>query len=328
MSVASTRISLLGGGKMKPKAGLEGAVIPTAIIVVVLAACSPAPSGCEPPPQLPTLGGGLLTAPPPNPSAGDAFISAADGMTLVYVPGGTFLMGAKDGDPFSHPSERPAHEVQISPFWIDRTEITNATYAECVAAGACDPPAEDGSYGRARYFTEASCADYPVVHVQWYDAENYCRWAGRRLLTEAEWELAARGTDGRLYPWGSEAPSGDQANFCDGNCPAEDRDESVNDGYAGEAPSEAFPDGASPYGVLNMAGNVWEWVTDWSGVSYYAQSPRVNPTGPESGEAKVLRGGSWLNNAIVVLSSSRNAALPEVEGEAIGFRCGVSDISD
>jgi formylglycine-generating enzyme required for sulfatase activity len=198
-----------------------------------------------------------------------------DGALLVFVPAGEFTMGSDDGNS----DEQPAHTVYLDAFAIDRTEVTNAQYARCVQAGACRPPGSSSSYTRANYFADPRYADHPVIYVSWDDARAYCAWAGRRLPTEAEWEKAARGTDGRTYPWGDEWDAS-KANTSEA-------------GPGDTTPVGAYPQGASPYGALDMAGNVWEWVADWYGEDYYRESPGENPLGPASGTNRVVRGGSW-----------------------------------
>jgi serine/threonine-protein kinase len=253
-------------------------------------------------------------------SAGSMERSQVDGMEMVLVPAGEFMMGSAD-DLAAFPGEVPHHAVYLSSFWIDQTEVTNEMYAACVAAGACDPPESAGSYLRSIYYGHETCADYPVIHVSWFDALAYCAWAGRRLPTEAEWEKAARGTDERTYPWGNDAPSAKRDNFCDRNCPSDDREWGVDDGYTDTAPVGSFPAGASFYNALDMAGNVSEWVADWGDLGYYAISPYENPTGPVTGEARSVRGGSWVSIAQTLRATYRWAAKPELSTDAFGFRC-------
>jgi serine/threonine protein kinase/formylglycine-generating enzyme required for sulfatase activity len=245
-----------------------------------------------------------------------------DGSTLVYVAEGPFWMGATEDDPGGDDA-RPQHEVYLDAFWIDRTEVTNAQYGRCVSAGACDPPALLGSLTREDYYDNAEYGDYPVLHVTWRQAAGYCRWAGKRLPTEAEWEKAARGTDKRLYPWGDEF-DGTRLSFCDANCGADYRDADWDDGYDDTAPVGSYPAGASPYGALDMAGNVREWVADWADTGYYARSPQRNPTGPESGESRVDRGGAASDGKGAALVTYRGYDDPSVAYGDIGFRCALS----
>jgi formylglycine-generating enzyme required for sulfatase activity len=248
--------------------------------------------------------------PVPTLGIGSTQISPADGMTLVYVPAGPFLMGSLATDTSAYPDEVPQHTVTLDAYWIDRTEVTTAQYALCVAAGACKPPRKFTSNSHDHYYNTPTYADFPVIFVDWQDAQNYCQWAGRRLPTEAEWEKAVRGPDGQIYPWGNQAPDGTQVNF--------------NDQLQDVSAVDKYPAGASLYGVLDLAGNVWEWTADWYGSKYYAASPESNPTGPDSGTQKVLRGGSWLYSAEGLRGSYRYAKAPTFFNYEIGFRCAVS----
>jgi serine/threonine-protein kinase len=225
-----------------------------------------------------------------------------DSAIVVFVPAGEFEMGSESGY-----DEQPVHTVTLDDFWIDRTEVTNAMYALCVEAGACEPPRDASSYSRSSYYGDSEFDSYPVIYVSWDDASDYCAWAGRRLPTEAEWEKAARGTDARTYPWGNGAPDESQMNF---NALVGDTSE-----------AGTYPDGASPYGALDMAGNVWEWVADWYDESYYAGSPSENPQGPSSGESRVLRGGSWLVSVLNVRAAFRYWIEPARSLSDFGFRC-------
>jgi formylglycine-generating enzyme required for sulfatase activity len=234
---------------------------------------------------------------------GSTMVSSEDGMIMVYVPGGEFTMGSANGET----EEKPVHRVSLDAFWIDQTEVTNAMYAKCVLADECDQPSSVSSYARESYFGNPDFGNYPVIYVSWADANAYCLWADRRLPTEAEWEKAARGTDRRIYPWGNEAPSRDLLNY---NAMVGDTTE-VDD----------YPNGASLYGALDMAGNVWEWVADWYGGSYYADSRTSNPPGPVSGQERVLRGGSWSDLVYLVRSTGRYRAVPSHTYYNLGFRC-------
>jgi formylglycine-generating enzyme required for sulfatase activity/serine/threonine protein kinase len=234
-------------------------------------------------------------------------ISSVDSMEMVFIPSGEFPMGADDTDPDAGPVEKPQHWLYLSPYWIDRTEITNAMYQQCVKAGDCQPPEKLSSKTRPAYYNDAQYQDYPVVFVSWEDASVYCHWAGQRLPSEAEWEKAARGKDSQLYPWGDAQADFRKANF---------------NSLAGDTTRVGlYPAGASPFGVLDMAGNVAEWVADWYSDGYYAASPYKNPPGPKSGEFRMLRGGSWFNTAHALRTTFRLWNYPTLHSETIGFRC-------
>ncbi len=233
------------------------------------------------------------TAPQDEASIGDTRVRETDGMVMVYVPAGEFLMGSPESD--GGADERPQHAVYLDAYWIDKTEVTNAQYRQCVEAGGCDERLCGGDWG-------FNAPDQPVVCVRWDDAQAYAAWAGGRLPTEAEWEKAAswdekRG-EKRVYPWG-DGFDASRLNSCDTSCDpyywSEFADDTgVDDGYATTAPVGSFPEGASFYGALDMAGNAMEWVADWYSDDYYASSPDRNPQGPSSGGPyRVLRGGSW-----------------------------------
>ncbi|MFB0535442.1 MAG: formylglycine-generating enzyme family protein [Anaerolineae bacterium] len=211
--------------------------------------------------------------------------------------------------------ERPQHTVYLDAYYIDQSEVTNAQYRQCVQARACGRPSDSTYYGNDYY------DQYPVVFVTWYDANDYCRWVGKRLPTEAEWERAARGTDGRIFPWGSSLTKGNRANFCDANCAKRCRCVGVNDGHDVISPAGSYPAGASPYGALDMAGNVWEWVSDWHSFDYYGWSPTRNPQGPNSGEKRVIRGGSCYEFRANLRTAVRNALAPHLGYHDVGFRC-------
>lgn len=273
----------------------------------------------------PTATATATVSPTPAFSAGDTMVAEGDGKVMVFVPDGDFLQGSMAADPEARDVEMPQRTVTLDAFWIDRTETTTAQYQQCVRAGACSPPQDTSSRQHAFYFGNADFAQHPVIWVTWNMADAYCRWSGRRLPTEAEWEKAARGTAGRLFPWGDGLPTSSTANICDANCPYEWADRSLNDGYWDTAPADAFPAGASPYGALNMAGNVWEWVNDFYDPNYYQVAPRANPTGPETAASHVLRGGSWQNTWPFIRTTTRDRETRFPENlYNVGFRCAQS----
>jgi len=206
-------------------------------------------------------------------AAVETWTRPADGMVMVYVPPGEFEMGSGDNqvdyalqlcneyydncERKWFEAEQPVHTVVLGGFWIDQTEVTNAQFAQCMAAGACDQPARSGSFTRDSYYGNSAYDNYPVIYVSWSQALEYCTWAGARLPTEAEWEYAARGPEGRRFPWGDEF-NGLRLNHCDANCEFDWADEAVDDGYADTAPVGSYPAGASWCSALDMAGNVSE----------------------------------------------------------------------
>ncbi len=237
--------------------------------------------------------------------------ASRDGMQLVHVPAGVFWRGSENKEPQSRPDEKPKQAIYLDEFWIDRSEVTNSMYASCVREGFCEMPSQTSSQKNLFYYGREAFNEYPVIFVSWSDADRYCRWAGRRLPSEAEWEKAARGVDGRTYPWGNESASGLLANF----------DYQVGD----TTRTGSYPGGASPYGVLDMAGNVAEWVADWFDPNYYLSAGVINPLGPDQGEFRVQRGGSWLSQAHVIRTAYRLWNYPDSSFEGIGFRCAVSN---
>jgi formylglycine-generating enzyme required for sulfatase activity len=225
---------------------------------------------------------------------------------MVFVPEGEFLMGSPDSDDMASDDEKPQHTVMLDAFWIDRYEVLNAQYAACVRAESCAPPSSTSSSSREMYYGNPEYDAYPVIHVSWEDARRYCEWAGQRLPTQAEWEKAARGTGGQMYPWGNE--------FI--------RDYVNADGVVGDTTAVgAYPQGISPYGALDMSGNVWEWVNDWYDPGYYANSPTDNPPGPSEGEYRVLRGGSYSDGPGSVRAAAHNDYSPDSNNNELGFRC-------
>ncbi|MEE4195927.1 MAG: SUMF1/EgtB/PvdO family nonheme iron enzyme [Anaerolineae bacterium] len=235
---------------------------------------------------------------------GSTMMREKDSMEMVYVPEGTFTMGSDEGED----DEQPVHDVYLDAYWIDKFEVTNAQYAQCVADGICSEPYFLMSNIRSSYYDNAEYVDYPVIYVNWDNAQAYCEWAGGILPTEAQWEKAARGTDGRTYPWGEMEPTCDLANYA---------------GCIGDTTAVgSYPNGASPYGVLDMSGNVLEWLADWYGDDYYKNSSRQNPTGPASGDYRVALGGSWdTEGSYLRLSFRQGLILSYYSYSRNGFRC-------
>jgi serine/threonine-protein kinase len=266
---------------------------------------------------------------------------------MVSVPAGSFWMGGnaqfalklcqKYRDPlisdehvpcqlWMFTDEEPLHSVYLDAYYIDQFEVTNAMYATFLNYHGGEPQVDKWFVPQPEiYITEENGVfqpkegyeDYPAVWVTWYEARLYCEWAGRRLPTEAEWEKAARGTDGRIYPWGNHF-AGLRANFCDRNCTYEWANEAYTDRFEKLAPVGSYPAGASPYGVMDMAGNVKEWVDEEydPGGDPYLSEP-VDPRWPE----KILRGGSWISAVNFLRVSDRFQDAPIWHYEFVGFRC-------
>ena len=250
---------------------------------------------------------------------------------MVRVPGETFVMG-KEGS-----QDAPQHQVTLSPYAIDRTEVTVAAYRACAQAGACTAPHLEEFDGYCTW-AAAGREQHPVNCVDWAQADAFCRWAGKRLPTEAEWEHAARGADGRLYPWGNEPPTAERLNACGRECAGSTwmqatLDASVpmppntpramydgDDGWQTTAPVGSFPADVSPFGVLDMAGNVSEWVADR--FAPYPTDALTDPTGPPAGKARAWRGGGWCDTVLTVARADwRMGSAPDFAVPALGFRC-------
>ncbi|MBA5865179.1 MAG: SUMF1/EgtB/PvdO family nonheme iron enzyme [Nitrospira sp. CR1.3] len=223
---------------------------------------------------------------------------------MVTIPEGEFIMGV-DGTQALE-DERPSHRPWLDAFTIDAHEVTTAQYSAFIMAAGRPAPWQWETVDFSRH------GDRPVIGVDWSDADAYCRWKGRRLPTEAEWEKAARGTDGRLYPWGNQVPTKEFANFALG----------ARFSYSQVLmPVRAYEQGKSPFGLFQMAGNVYEWVQDWYAANYYEVSPARNPQGPDQGQFKVLRGGSWSDLPKYLLTYGRFKLPPETRNSYTGFRC-------
>jgi formylglycine-generating enzyme required for sulfatase activity len=278
-------------------------------IVAALTAIAPTPS----PLPAPTL--------PPTPSP-EPFITDS-GARMLFMPSGLFRMGTDEGEN----DERPSHLIRLDAFFIDETEVTNGQYAQCVAAGVCTPPVRSTASYHPAYYGDPAYDDYPVIFVNWYNADTFCDWRGGRLPSEAEWEMAA-GFDPVQsiifrYPWG-DAFDGTKLNFCDANCPRDVADNRVDDGHRDTAPVGSFADGRSPIGAYDMTGNVMEWVSDWYDPRTYESSTDTNPLGPPEGEFKVIRGGSWLSAADELKIVTRSSFDPSVARVNLGFRCAMT----
>jgi serine/threonine-protein kinase len=227
---------------------------------------------------------------------------------MIYVPAGSFEMGKN----YDFTVEGPAHIVELDAFWIDKTLVTNAMYGKCQQDLICNPPNSTSSATRQDYYGNPDFDNFPVINVSWEDAQTYCVWADRRLPTEAEWEKTARGASARTYTWGNESPNSNLLNY----------DYNVGDTTA----VDSYPDGASPYGALDMAGNVFQWVADWYSDTYYANSPLKNPPGPESGQYRVLKSGGWSYTGDFLRPSHRSFGDPAISSDMdIGFRCARSE---
>lgn len=285
--------------------GLDTAVVCLATATSGCTPSTPAPSAI-PAPLSPTSA--------PTPGVGSTWVSPADGMTMVFVPAGSFIMGSEIG----LTDEQPAHTVTLDAFGIDKTDVTNAMYSQCVQSGACNLPSD------TTYYSDPGYSNHPVVFVSWNKASAYCSWVGRRLPTEAEWEKAATwdtvANQKHVYPWGNDFDC-KKGNYSGSSC----------DGHGKTTPVGSFPSGASPYGALDMGGDVWQWVHDAfqevdpfsGGKTYYAVSPPSNPAGPDPNSTvyRVLRGGSWKNNFGLGRSTYRLWFGLDDSYDDIGFRC-------
>lgn len=311
-------------------------------VVVIVESPTPQPTATNtlaptlthtpPPTHTPTPSNTPTITPTPFPSVlPPTFIRQQDNMPMILIPGNTFMMGSGDNDFPAAPDERPQHEVTVDTFYIDQYEVSVEQYAALLNrlggyAGICDGydcvhPRDVAGYstylieedlgdGTLQYYALTGFANYPINHVSWFGANFYCQAMGGRLPTEAEWEYAARGTDGRVYPWGNEPPNKDRAVY---------QSESFDD----LLPVDALPRGASPFDVYGMAGSMWEWVSDWYNENYYAVSPTENPTGPETGLTKTMRGGAWPNNngKDRIRAANRSQLDPAFFSSTVGFRC-------
>jgi len=231
----------------------------------------------------------------------DLQTKAMNSIITEKVPGGDFQMGSNGGDS----DETPIRNIKLKDFWIFKYEVTNQEYSQCVEAKKCKSPKAFDSYTVKNYYGNSGYDNYPVVNLTWQQASDYCQWIGGSLPTEAQWEIAARGVDGRIYPWGNNLPDRDYANYAS------------NNGDTMEVGS--FENGMSPNRAMDMAGNVWEWVEDRYGD--YEAGDLENPSGPNSGSERVIRGGSWGSDVESIRSSNRYAISPNEYYGNLGFRC-------
>jgi formylglycine-generating enzyme required for sulfatase activity len=274
------------------------------ILSLVLSSCNnttapPSPSATLSPSATPSMNASVSSS-----EIGSTWVRPADGMIMVYVPEGDFTMGGTNAS-----WVKPVHKVTLDAYWIDQTEVTNAMYEKCVQAGACQNPGVTKSLTRQTYYGDPQYDSYPVIMVRWDDADAYCTWAGARLPTEAEWEKAARGPDGNSWPWVYYSTSNHLENY--------------NNNYGDTKAVGSYPDGVSPYGALDMAGNVAEYVSDWWSDTYN-NSPAFNPQGPSTGQYKIYRGGSYADPDYMTKPSWRNSSDPLAGSWNIGFRCAAS----
>jgi formylglycine-generating enzyme required for sulfatase activity len=269
--------------------------------------------------SLPVMGILRGTSPPPEqtdqPAPDDPTSIATDGRSsseepvkedMVFIPGGPFIRGTNTGGY----DEKPERTIVVDGFSIDRFEVTNHQYQTFVAATGHRKAAPPSRY--AKNLTRMRGVNQPVTYVSWEDAADYCRWKGKRLPTEAEWEKAMRGVDGRLWPWGNQ-PDPMASNWG-----------SAKDGFEVTAPVGMFKRDMSPLGVADGAGNVMEWVADWYGEEAYRDPSGSNPKGPDHGVYKVLRGGGYTTHGTDIRITSRSKMVPDFRDETIGFRCAIS----
>ena len=239
---------------------------------------------------------------------------------MVLVPAGEFVMGSdKKTDRLAYRGETPQRRVYLDAFEIGKYEVTALEYLRFVLAINRNPQV-DWRYDGGNF--QEPMAYHPIMHVSWYDADAFCKWEGKRLPTEAEWEKAARGTDGRLYPWGNEPAGPTRANFGRTGLsgPVRDRPERLLL-YPPIISVDKYDNAVSPYGLYQTIGNVAEWVADWYDKDYYATAPARNPKGPETGTQKAFRGGGWMDSTTTVRVAMRNGTDPNTKINWMGFRC-------
>ncbi|MBT3391150.1 MAG: formylglycine-generating enzyme family protein [Chloroflexi bacterium] len=269
----------------------------------------------------------------------ELWLRPADGMPMRYIPAGEFQMGSTEAEieaalalcrehypicnRWYYAREGPQHPVSLDAFWLDQTEISNAQYRLCVDAGICVEPltCKKG----APTYADPDKAEHPVVCVSWDEAQEYCTWAGARLPTEAEWEYAFRGEAGVIFPTGGEF-DGAKLNYCDANCSELHADYRFDDGYSQTAPVGSYPQGVSWSGVLDLGGNVFEWVSDW--LADYSPAADTNPAGPLAGSEKIAKGCSWFSPPAYCRGALRPSINPDTRFNYLGFRCAASQTQE
>jgi formylglycine-generating enzyme required for sulfatase activity len=239
---------------------------------------------------------------------------------MILIPAGPFLMGSdKKVDRNAYLAELPQRKIHLDAYEIDKFEVTTVQFLKFVLAKGL-PPLIDWQYDGGNF--QETMVNHPVMHVSWDDADAYCRWAGKRLPTEAEWEKAARGDDGRIYPWGNQMAGLSRSNFGRTGLsgPVRDRPERLLL-YPPIISVDKYDNAVSPYGIFQMSGNVAEWVADWYDPRYYASAPDRNPKGPENGTQRGFRGGGWIDSTPSVRAAQRNGTDPSTKMNWMGFRC-------
>ncbi len=294
--------------------------------------CVDGVEACRVPPPPPEP----VTPPPPPPPV---VPSARCPEGMVLVAGGSFNLGADASQTVAEPSERPAHRVTLEPYCLDRNEVNVQRFQECVSSGACVmeggvnlpsiPPAQLPAWNQLCNGAHADRGDHPMNCVSYAQAQSYCGFRRGRLPTEAEWEFAARGSEGRLFPWGDLAPTVARVNACDADCvallrrlglPTPSASFAGNDTHGSTGPVGSFAGGNASSGLADLAGNVGEWTGDW--FAPYGAAPASNPTGPAGGDQRVVRGGHWYSgNPAALRSSARTPAPPSLRLATVGFRC-------